>query len=68
MRAMLDFTSARYLGLRHPRARLPDWDDLTTGMPAALGEPRATLAAARRLALAIGVERATLKASTLHAF
>jgi 8-amino-7-oxononanoate synthase len=65
---MLDFSSARYLGLRHPRSCLPGWDDLTTGVPAALGEPRATLAVARRLAVAIGVERAVLEASTLHAF
>lgn len=66
--AMLNFTSARYLGLRHARGSLPDWDDLTTGMPAALGESPAALAVARRLASLVGVGRATLGTSTLHLF
>ena len=36
---VLDFTSASYLGLRHPRRTLRPWPRLTTGVPAALAEP-----------------------------
>ena len=34
-----DFTSALYLGMHHPSRSLRGWDRLTTGVPAALGEP-----------------------------
>ncbi len=65
---MIDFTSALYLGLTHPSAALGRWDQLTTGAPAALVEqPEAPRVAAACAAL-IGVERAVLARSTLHAF
>ena len=36
---MLDFTSSLYLGLHHPSRSLAPWGRLTTGVPAAMGEP-----------------------------
>jgi len=65
---VLDFTSACYLGLRHPRLALAPWDRLTTGVPAALAEPRSARAVAGRLATLAGTEHAVLATSTLHAF
>lgn len=65
---MLDFTSSLYLGLIHPSAALRPWDALTTGRPAALGEPPGTAATANRLAALQGCEAGVLAPSTLHLF
>jgi 8-amino-7-oxononanoate synthase len=65
---MLDFTSALYLGLRHPSAALRPWDCLTLGRPAALGEPSAAAQVAGELARLQGCETAMLLPSTLHLF
>jgi 8-amino-7-oxononanoate synthase len=65
---MLDFTSALYLGLRHPSRSLPGWAALTTGKPAALETPAGAIRVARQLAALQGCERATLLPSTLHLF
>jgi 8-amino-7-oxononanoate synthase len=65
---MLDFTSALYLGLRHPSWSLAPWDQLTTGRPAALAESRSHATVAEALAGLVGCERATLGSSTLHLF
>jgi 8-amino-7-oxononanoate synthase len=65
---VLDFTSASYLGLRHPHRALRPWPQLTTGVPAALAEPGSAGALAARIAGLVGTERALLAASTLHAF
>jgi 8-amino-7-oxononanoate synthase len=65
---MLDFTSALYLGLRHPSAALAPWDALTLGRPAALREPRGAAALAADLARLQGCEAALLLPSTLHLF
>ncbi len=65
---MLDFTSALYLGLRHGTSSLRPWTALTTGVPAALREPPESAQIAMALAALIGVERATMARSTLHAF
>jgi 8-amino-7-oxononanoate synthase len=65
---MLDFTSALYLGLRHPNQALPPWSQLTTGRPAVMGSPPGSHAVAAALAELIGCERATLLPSTLHLF
>lgn len=63
---MLDFTSALYLGLKHPSRSLRPWQQFTTGVPAALAEP----VEARQIALALAgmmdCEAATLATSTLH--
>jgi 8-amino-7-oxononanoate synthase len=65
---MLDFTSALYLGLRHPSASLAPWDALTLGRPAALVEPPDADAVAGELGRLQGSEAATLVPSTLHLF
>ena len=65
---MLDFTSALYLGLRHPSPSLRSWSGLTTGKPAALEPPPGSAIIAGKFAALIGCERATPAASTLHLF
>ena len=65
---MLDFTSALYLGIRHPSQSLAPWSQLTTGKPAVLGSPPGSRALASALAELQGCERATLLPSTLHLF
>ncbi|MCI5222761.1 MAG: pyridoxal phosphate-dependent aminotransferase family protein [Candidatus Electrothrix sp. AR4] len=64
----MDFTSALYLGLRHPSRSLRSWSALTTGAPAALMSPRGAGKTAQALADLIGCERTILLPSTLHAF
>lgn len=63
---MVDFTSALYLGLRHSSSSLRRWPELTTGVPAALGEPVEAREIARALADLQGCEAAILASSTLH--
>ena len=65
---MADFTSALYLGLRHPSWSLAPWDQLTTGRPAALLTTPSQGKVAEALAGLVGCERATLGSSTLHLF
>jgi 8-amino-7-oxononanoate synthase len=65
---VLDFTSSLYLGLRHASSDLRPWAQLTSGVPAALAEPRDASNVARELAGLVGTERAALSRSTLHAF
>ena len=65
---MLDFTSALYLGLRHPSAALRPWTQLTSGKPAALDAPVGEARLAQGLADLVGCERAVMGASTLHLF
>jgi 8-amino-7-oxononanoate synthase len=65
---VLDFTSALYLGLHHPKASLRPWEQLTTGRPAALEEPPGARAVAHKLAALVGCEGAVFVPSTLHFF
>jgi 8-amino-7-oxononanoate synthase len=65
---MPDFTSALYLGIRHPSQSLRPWYQLTTGKPAVLGSPAGSIAVASALGELQGCERATLLPSTLHLF
>ena len=65
---MLDFTSALYLGLRHASGSLAPWEQLTTGVPAALRAPPIARRVAQNLATLQGCEAATLGSSTLHLF
>ena len=65
---MLDFTSALYLGIRHPSRSLRPWTQLTTGKPAALAEPTLVRMVAQDLAKLTGCEHAMLAPSTLHLF
>lgn len=63
---MLDFTSALYLGFWHAAATLRPWRQLTTGVPAALGEPASARQVAAQVARLQGCEQAVLARSTLH--
>jgi 8-amino-7-oxononanoate synthase len=65
---MLDFTSALYLGFEHASWRLPGWDRLTLGKPAALEELPGSHQVQRELAALTGCERIVLGSSTLHLF
>ncbi len=65
---MIDFTSALYLGFRHPSRFIRPWNCLTTGAPAAQFSPVENLSVARRLAELQGCETGTLAPSTLHLF
>ncbi|PIF12918.1 aminotransferase class I/II-fold pyridoxal phosphate-dependent enzyme [Janthinobacterium sp. 13] len=65
---MLDFTSALYLGMRHPAPSLAPWSSLTLGQPAALQEPPGAQALAASLAALQGCEAACVLPSTLHLF
>jgi 8-amino-7-oxononanoate synthase len=65
---MLDFTSALYLGMRHPSALLAPWSSLSLGQPAALREPPGAQALAADLAALQGCEAACVLPSTLHLF
>lgn len=64
----IDFTSALYLGLRHPSWALGPWRRFTTGVPAALCEPASAGSIAQELAALTGCERVLLGTSTLHLF
>jgi 8-amino-7-oxononanoate synthase len=64
---MLDFTSALYLGLRHPSSLLRPWSRFTTGVPAALASP-ADKPVAHQLAQLQGCEHGVLGTSTFHLF
>jgi 8-amino-7-oxononanoate synthase len=65
---MFDFTSALYLGLRHPTGSLRPWAQLTSGRPGALPTPARQVRVAQALARLQGCEMATLSSSTLHLF
>jgi 8-amino-7-oxononanoate synthase len=65
---MLDFTSALYLGIRHPSRSLRSWPSLTAGRPAALESPPTAETVARSLAALTGCERVEFFPSTLHLF
>jgi 8-amino-7-oxononanoate synthase len=65
---VLDFTSALYLGFRHPSWSLQQWSQFTMGVPAALGSPPDADAVARELAVLQGCEAGLLGTSTLHLF
>jgi 8-amino-7-oxononanoate synthase len=64
---MPDFTSSLYLGLFHSTRELPPWRRFTTGVPAALSEPGGATRVGRAAASVMGVERAIVSRSTLHA-
>lgn len=65
---MLDFTSALYLGLRHPSRSLPPWSQFTTGVPAALTEPPGAVRVAHQLARLQTCEHGVLGTSTFYLF
>lgn len=63
---MPDFTSALYLGLRHPSGSIGHWNQFTLGAPAALREDPLSGQIAGKLAALAGTEAAVLGSSTLH--
>lgn len=65
---MLDFTSAHYLGLHHTSEDLRGWEQLATGVPAAMAEPQEAYEVAWRVARLQGCEEGVLAPSTLHLF
>ncbi|HEY6125822.1 MAG TPA: aminotransferase class I/II-fold pyridoxal phosphate-dependent enzyme [Steroidobacteraceae bacterium] len=65
---MLDFTSALYLGLRHPSTSLAPWPAMSAGRPAALAETTGAVPVAAAFAQIMGCETGTLLPSTLHLF
>ncbi len=65
---MNDFTSSLYLGFRHAKADLPNWQKLTDGKPAALNEPLLARHLGRTLAQLQGQEDGLLGPSSLHLF
>src|SRR5712692_3946714 len=65
---MPDFTSALYLGMRHPSRSLRPWTRLTAGVPAALESLPESRRVAQEIAALQGCERGTLGTSTLHLF
>jgi len=66
--AAVDLTSANYLGLWLGRDRLPDWGNLTTGVPAVLDAGNRSDRVAAALSRLIGPSMAAaLAPSTLHA-
>src|SRR6187399_2886176 len=65
---MLDFTSALYLGLRHPSASLTPWPALSSGRPSALADATGADAVATEFARLAGCEAGMLLPSTLHLF
>lgn len=62
----LDFTSALFLGLRHPHRVLAPWAALTTGRPPVLDRAGAGPRAGR-LADLLGAERVAVRRTSLHA-
>ncbi|HXH97129.1 MAG TPA: hypothetical protein VNH40_07965, partial [Gaiellaceae bacterium] len=65
---MLDFASALYLGFGHPSGTFRSWPRLTTGVPAALGDPPGAGELGRRLAALTRCEAGVVAPSTLHLF
>jgi 8-amino-7-oxononanoate synthase len=66
--AMLNFTSALYLGFQHPSESLTPWSQFTTGFPAALGSPRAAVRAGHAIARLQMCEYGVLGSSTFPMF
>lgn len=64
----VDFTSALYLGMRHPAAALPAWQELTLGKPAALEPVPGETELGAALARLMDCEAACLLPSSLHLF
>lgn len=65
---MVDFTSALYLGLRHPTWALRPWTQVSLGKPAAIQSPPGAAHVGRQLAELQGCEASTLGPSTFHLF
>ena len=65
---MIDFTSSLYLGMKHSSNELNGWQQLTTGVPAALWEPGLATQVANCVAGMQGLEKGLTAPSTLHLY
>lgn len=65
---MIDFTSSLYLGMKHSSNELDGWQQLTTGVPAALGEPGLATQVGNYVAGMQGLEKGLTAPSTLHLY
>ncbi|RBL91163.1 aminotransferase class I/II-fold pyridoxal phosphate-dependent enzyme [Chitinophaga flava] len=65
---MMDFTSSLYLAMKHPGTTLQHWKQLTTGIPAVLGEPALNKQVAEQIARLQGLECGLTAPSTLHLY
>ena len=64
----MDFTSSLYLGMKHSSNELKGWQQLTTGIPAALGESGEAVHVASYAAGMQGLESGLVAPSTLHLY
>lgn len=64
----MDFTSSLYLGMKHSSNELKGWQQLTTGIPAALGESGEAVRVANYAAGMQGLESGLVAPSTLHLY
>ncbi|MCS3799057.1 aminotransferase class I/II-fold pyridoxal phosphate-dependent enzyme [Niastella sp. OAS944] len=64
----MDFTSSLYLAMKHPGTTLQNWEQLTTGIPAVLGEPALNKHVANQVAGLQGLECGLTAPSTLHLY
>jgi 8-amino-7-oxononanoate synthase len=64
----MDFTSSLYLAMKHPGTTLQAWEQLTTGVPAVLGEPALNKQVASQVARLQGLECGLTGPSTLHLY
>ncbi len=64
----MDFTSSLYLGMKHSSNELKSWQQLTTGIPAALGEFGEAVHVANYAAGMQGLESGLVAPSTLHLY
>ncbi|WP_315817251.1 aminotransferase class I/II-fold pyridoxal phosphate-dependent enzyme [Paraflavitalea speifideaquila] len=65
---MMDFTSSLYLGMKHSSNELKGWQQLTTGVPAVLGESDLAVGVGNYVAGMQGLEKGLTAPSTLHLY
>lgn len=65
---MIDFTSALYLDFKHSSADIKGWQQLTTGVPAALSEFAQSRQISQQVASMQGFENGMCAPSTLHLY
>jgi len=65
---MTDFTSSLYLGMMHGSRELPEWRQLTSGVPAALKESVLSKKIAGKISEMQGLRAGLLAPSTLHLY
>lgn len=64
----MDFTASLYLGMKHGSKEINGWQQLTTGIPAELGESGEAIYAGNQAAGMQGLECGMVAPSTLHLY